>query len=282
MILVTGASGTVGSLVVRELLDRNVPVRAGVHENRIEIEGVETRHIDLEDPETLPPALDGVSDVFLVSPSLMDDRAIVPTAEEAGIERIVKLSSLGAERVDFLSGRVDRDVEREIERSDLEWTFLRPNYFMQNFTKYYGETIREENAFYDSVGSARISHLDCRDVARVAACVLTEPGHERTAYDLTGPKAITHEEIAEILTRTLGREIEYVSITDDELRDALIDEGSPEEFAESLVSANRSTRTTEIDSVVTTAVSDVTGREPTTFEAFARDYAPALEPKANA
>ena len=279
MILVTGASGTVGSLVVGELIDRGVEVRAGVHRRAPGIDGVESRRIDLGDPETLPPALEGVREVFLVSPSTLDDRAIVPAAEEAGVERIVKLSSSGAESEDFLSGRVSRAVEREIERSDLEWTFLRPTYFMQNFTNYYGETIREEDAFYDSVADARISHVDCRDVARVAARVLTEPGHEGEAYPLTGPEGITHEEIARILSRTLGRKIEYVRISDEELRESLLSDGVPEGFADSLVSANRVART-GADSAVTTHVSEITGREPTSFETFARDHASELEANA--
>jgi uncharacterized protein YbjT (DUF2867 family) len=147
---------------------------------------------------------------------------------------------------------------------------------MQNVVTVMGEDIREEDAFYDSVGDARISHIDARDVGRVAAHVLTEPGHEEEAYELSGPEAITHDEIAETLTEALGRTIRYVRLSDEEYRKRLLAMGLPEEEAEAWVDVNRVARTTDADSVVTTSVRDITGREPTSFEEFCHDYAPDL------
>jgi uncharacterized protein YbjT (DUF2867 family) len=276
VILVTGASGTVGSQVVRELSNRNAEFRAGVHSRSFGIDGVETRHVDFDRPETLGPALEGVSDVFLLSSEVLHERAMVEAARDAGVERIVKLSAFGAADEAFIVGRWHREVEREIERSGLTWTFLRPNYFMQNVVTVMGEDIREEDAFYDSVGDARISHIDARDLGRVAAHVLTEPGHEEEAYELSGPEAITHDEIAETLTEALGRTIRYVRLSDEEYRKRLLAMGLPEEEAEAWVDVNRVARTTDADSTVTTSVRDITGREPTSFEEFCHDYAPDL------
>lgn len=191
MILVTGATGTVGSRVLRELLGLGAPVCAGVHARPLEVEGVEAHAIDFDRPETLPTALEGVEAAFLASYATRHEQALVPAAVHTGVERIVKLSAWQADREEFVVGRWHREVERAIKRSGLAWTFLRPNSYMQNVVTVMGETIRNEGAIYDSVGDARISHVDTRDVAATAARVLTEPGHDGRTYELSGPETLT-------------------------------------------------------------------------------------------
>jgi uncharacterized protein YbjT (DUF2867 family) len=142
----------------------------------------------------------------------MQERAMVKAAREAGVEHIVKQSAWKAGDEGFAIARLHRAVEHAIEQSGMTWTFPRPNFFMQIFVTWFGEIIRNENAICDSVGYAAVSHIDARDIGRVAARVLAEPGHEGKAYDLSGPRALRRDEIAECLSHALGRTIHDGSI----------------------------------------------------------------------
>jgi uncharacterized protein YbjT (DUF2867 family) len=275
MILVTGATGTVGSQVVRGLLEKEARFCAGVHSRPLDIAGVESRAIDYDRPETLSPALDGIHTVYLLSFETLHEKALVAAARGAGVERIVKQSAWRAADEGFIVGRWHRDVEREIEDGGMAWTFLRPNMFMQNLVTVHGESIREENALYEAAEDARVSYIDARDVGRVAAQVLTEPGHDGRAYDLSGPEAVTHEEIAALLTQALGRTIRFVRISDEEFRQRWTAAGVSEEEAEAWVDISRYFRTGAC-SEVTTSVQDLTGRAPGSVAEFCRDYAAEL------
>jgi uncharacterized protein YbjT (DUF2867 family) len=281
MILVLGAAGTVGTWVVRELSDQNTAVRAGVHTRAFDIENVETCHVDFNQPETLPAALEDVHTVFFVLPisfngqaMLAATRNLIDTARSEGVEYIVKLSTYGAAEEGYVHARWHRRVEREIEQSGIAWTFLRPNTFMQSMLEDWEESIRKENAFYDSVVGPGYAPIDARDIARVAACALTEPGHEGKAYELTGPEALSWDEAAETLSRVLGRSVRYVCISDKELRQSLLEIGLSEEMAEAYVDVNRYVRRNP--STVTSSVQDVTDREPISFEEFCREHAATL------
>ncbi len=148
---------------------------------------------------------------------------------------------------------------------------------MQNFVTWVslGESIRREDTIYDTVEDAGISHIDARDIARVAARVLTEPGHEGKAYDLSGPEAHTLEEFADILTQALGRTIRYRRISDEEYRQLWAEGGFPDEWLDAIVDISRCART-GATSAVTSSVQELTGRPPISFAAFCRDYAPVL------
>lgn len=276
MILVTGATGTVGSRVLRELLGLGAPVCAGVHARPLEVEGVEAHAIDFDRPETLPTALEGVEAAFLASYATRHEQALVPAAVHTGVERIVKLSAWQADREEFVVGRWHREVERAIKRSGLAWTFLRPNSYMQNVVTVMGETIRNEGAIYDSVGDARISHVDTRDVAATAARVLTEPGHDGRTYELSGPETLTHHDLAATLTRVLGRPIRYVPIDDEAYRHGCLQAGMANWEADAYVDLNRYYRTGKA-SAVTDGVRQLTGREPGSVEAYCRDIASQLD-----
>lgn len=280
MILVTGAAGRIGSAAVGSLLDQGYSVRAGVHQQSLPIDGVETCAIDFDRHETLAPALEGIARLLLISREVEHEEAMVDAAREAGVERIVKLSSFGADTDPFHVGRLHREVERLIEQSGMTWTFLRPNYLMQNFVMLMGDDIRQRDAFDDSIGDARISCVDARDVGAVAARVLTEPGHESTVYELSGPEAISHHEAAGMLSEALGRTIRYVPLDDDEFREKLEGLSVSEEYVEIFVDVNRQTRMGKTqDHVVTPSVEGVLGRPPTPFTQFCRDYASAFAPE---
>ncbi len=277
MILVTGATGTIGSELLRELVRQGEPVRAAVHVRPLELDGVETCSIDYDRPETLPPALEAVDTLFLLSQEVTHERPMVDAAREAGIKRVVYISSFRADTDTFIVGRLHREMELRIQDSGMAWTFLRPNYSMQNFVTIMGDEIRNEDAFYDSIGDAGVSRIDARDVSHVAARVLTEAGHDNRAYDLTGPEAITQHQAAATLSEALGRRIRYVELDDDSYRRRLISQGVPRDFAGFLEDVNRRNRNGETeDDMLTDDVRKILGREPTPFSRFCRDYAPLL------
>lgn len=279
MILVTGASGTVGSEVVAALSELEAPFRAAVHKRKPRLEGASMKLVplDFDDPESLPAALDGIDTVYLLSQAIAHERALVAAARRAGVKRIVKHSAWRAGDGAFTYGRWHREIERAIEESGMSYTFLRPNAFMQNFVTFMGASIRDEGKFFDSIEDAQISYIDARDIGRAAARVLTERGHDGRAYDLSGPRALGHVEVAEILSRALGRRIEYVRVGDADYRQGCLDAGVSEVQADALVDLNRYFRSGAC-APTTRAVRDLTGLEPRSFEEVARELAPAFAP----
>jgi uncharacterized protein YbjT (DUF2867 family) len=279
MILVTGATGNIGPNVVRSLQERGLSVRAGIHVQPLDIDGIETCTIDFDQPETLPPALEGIDALFLLSSEVAHEEAMVVAARQAGVARIVYMSSFKADTDHFLVGQLHRRIELQIEAGGMKWTFLRPNYLMQNFLRLMADDIRNDDAFYDSIGDARISCFDARDVGPAAATVLTERGHAGRAYDLSGPEAISYHDAAGMLSDALGRTIRYVQVDDEEYRRRYEAKGVPRHYVDFLVDVNREAREGRTnDHVVTTAFKEITGSPATPFARFCRDHARHFEP----
>lgn len=278
MILITGASGTVGSEVVKALGGSGAKVRAAYRTRPQNVPaGVESVALDFDKPETIRPALAGVDTVFLLSTMVDPERKVVDEAKRAGVKRLVKLSVYGAAKEGFTLARWHRAVERHIEASGVPWTFLRPAGFMQNYFNYMGETIRKQSAIYSSAGSGAGAHIDARDIGAVAARVLTGKGHEGKAYELTGPQALTHDQAAGILSRVLGREIRYVPISHEQYKQGALAAGMPPVYVDALVDLDRYYAEGQL-SAVTPAVRELTGRDPIRFEQFAKDYADTFRP----
>jgi len=283
MILVTGAGGTVGSEVVKQLQAAGASFRAAYHSQKkaeaARAEGIDAVVIDYTQPETLRAAFEGVEKLFLLSGGAPDQTGreinAVDAAKAAGVRHIVKLSVIGAETESYSFARVHRPVEKAIEASGAAWTHLRPNGFMQNLQNYMIGTIRSQGAFYSSIGETRIAHVDVRDIAAVAVKVLTEPGHEGRAYTLTGPAGLTYAEMAAQLSSAAGRQINYVDVTDADVKGALTGSGAPESYANAFVDLLRFYRTGTAANA-TDSVRRVTGREATSFEQYARDNAGAF------
>jgi uncharacterized protein YbjT (DUF2867 family) len=278
MILVTGASGTVGSELLKELISAGESVRAGYRTRPPTVSGVQPVRIDLATGEGLDAAVDGVDAVFLLAGEMEDQAAgeirVVEAAKRAGVKRLVKQSVLAAETEAYSFARIHRRIERAVEASGIAYTFLRPGSFMQNFVTYYADTIRMENAFYLPCGDAREAFVDARDIAGVAAQALTRDGYEGKAYDLLGPEPLTYADAAAKLSTALGRTVNYVSIPDAEFRKAMIGAGLPESYVDRLADLYRFIRE-EHPPTQSTAIKDVTGRDPISFDQFARDYADA-------
>jgi len=279
MILVTGAGGTVGSEVVRQLREAGASFRAAYHSHpkaeAARAEGIDAVTIDFDERDSLRNALEGVSALFLLSNGADQARreiAAVEAAKAAGVQRIVKLSVIDAPGESYSFAMMHRAVEQAIEASGLAWTHLRPNGFMQNLGNYLIGTIREHGAFYSSTGDAKIAHVDVRDIAAVAAKVLTEEGHAGKSYTLTGPQALTYDEIASKLSAAAGREIRYVHVSDAEVKAAITASGGPEAYADAFLDLLRFYRTGAAGSI-SDDIRNVTGREARSFDDYARDYA---------
>lgn len=211
-ILVTGATGNVGLEVVRQLVLRDEAVRAAVRSVRdLTAPGGTTPIVfDFEVPGTFGPALDGVDRVFLMRPPHMSDanafRPFIDAMVAAGIRQVVFLSVQGAGQNIFVP---HNGIERLLKRSGLAWTFLRPSFFMQNLSTTHLADIRDRSEIYVPAGKGRTNFIDVADVARAAAICLTTPGHERSAYEITGTEALTYQQVATILTEACSRPITY-------------------------------------------------------------------------
>lgn len=222
MVVVTGATGTIGSELVRLLARSAVPVRALSRrpEHAERLAGVEWVRADLADRASIARACAGAERLFLLTDNgetmVRLQKNAIGAAADAGVSHVVKLSALGAsDHSKSLIGVWHYNIERELRDSGLGWTLLRPHHFMQNLL----EPLvfdRERGAIYSVSGDGRIPFVDTRDIAEVARVVLTEPGHERQVYVLTGPEAVSYRDATSVIARVLGRELEYVSEDVDE------------------------------------------------------------------
>ena len=274
MILVTGASGTVGREVVSALASAGAAFKAGYRSRPENVpDRVESVAIDFDRPETIGPALRGGETVFVLSNTVEPEKRVVDEAKKAGVKRVVKLSVNGAAEEAFTFAKWHRAVEKYIEGSGLRWTFLRPSGFMQNFFNYMGDSIRKEGAFYTATGPKGAgAHIDARDIGAAASVVLTREGHDGKAYELTGSKAITYDDAARVLSKAAGREIKHLAVTPEQFREGALAMGMPGPYVDALVDLDRA-YAAGVLTQVTGAVKDLTGRDPITFEQFAKDYA---------
>ena len=274
MILVTGSTGNVGKELVRKLQEAKAKFRVGARTPK-KAPGVQAVLFDLDRPDTFGPALAGVEKLFLLSSGGTErEGPVVDAAKKAGVRHVVKLSVWGAEGEKFQFGREHRPIEKTIEASGIPWTFLRPNSFMQNYVAYHAGTIKEQGAFYLPDRDGRASVIDTRDIAAVAVRALTETGHEGKAYSLSGPEALSNTEIAEKISRAIGKTVRYVDIPEEDYRKGGLAAGMPPGYVEALVDLQRFFIAGGL-AAVTPTVEQVLGRKPISFDQFARDHAQA-------
>lgn len=276
MILITGASGNVGREVLKQIAETGVPVRAAFQspdKAGAVPPGVEIVIMDYNQPETVRAALKGVENVFLVGPPTSRlpamERAAVDEIRSAGAHHIVKLSAIGGRSAIF--PKLHADSEEYIQSSGVPYTFLRPNWFMQNMVNYSTETINSQNAFYGCQSDGKVSQIDLRDIGAVAVKVLTEKGHSGKAYTLTGAEALSNLQIAAILSEELGREVRYVDLAPEQMRQAMLGAGVPDWNANAMIDLQRLYRDGGA-SDVTNDVETLLGRKPIQYQQFSRDY----------
>jgi uncharacterized protein YbjT (DUF2867 family) len=284
-ILVTGASGLAGSAVIREFVRNGYPVRALVR-SRAKARGfeafptVELVEGDMSRPATLEAALFGVDRVLLISSS---DQEMVErqftfsdAARKADVRHIVKFSGLSAADVDtpFVFGSMHAEIERYLEGSGLAWTHLRPSQFM---TEYLREvpTILAQSGLFLPLEDAKLVPVDVADIARAAYLLLTTPGHEGKIYAMSGPEALSMQQIAEQIAAAIGQAVRYVSITREARRQALLAAGVPS-FSVDALDVQAGERLKGTEATVHPETHTALGITPTPFADFARRNAGAF------
>ena len=286
-ILVTGATGNVGSELVRLLSAQGASVRAAVrHPDAVPmLPGVVPVRFDYGEPATWGPVLEGATHAFVLplgNPNVLPPAVhFMQQARAAGVRHVVLMTYRGANVEQpgaagaAPEGGGPRVAELALLDSGLGYTILRPTWFMQNFTHAFLEPMVRAGTIFLPTGEGKTAFIDVRDIAACAAAVLTQPGHVGAEYDLTGGQALSYAEAAAILGAAADREIKYVSIPPEAYRASLIEAGVPVGEADMLTSLFALVRTGG-EEAVTPAVSALLGRAPITLEQFAQDYAGLL------
>ena len=280
-VLVTGATGRVGRVVIDLLIEAGVPVRALAH--RSESAGrlpanVEVVTGDLTVPESLDEGLQGVGAVFLVWTAPPDTAPAVVERLATSARRVVFLTAPHQTKHPFFQqpnpmAELSADIERRIADAGLEWTFIRPGMFASNAVFWWAPTIRAGGVIRWPYADAETAPIDDRDVAAVAARTLYEDGHAGGDYVLTGPESLSQAEQVSIIGDVLGRRIEFEELSPDEFRRE--SEASwPRPALDMLLNAWRATMGTP--AYVTSTVSDILGTPPRTFREWVADHAAAF------
>ncbi|MGX4736525.1 NAD(P)H-binding protein [Kitasatospora griseola] len=284
MILVTGATGSVGRHLVRRLADRGVEFRALVRD-RAKGRELGCDHVigDFDDPASLAAAFEGVDRLFLNGPGAqaVDGEqpmvrqlgAVIDAAAAAGVERVVKISVWHASPGGALSEGAHWELDRRLAASGLPWTVLQPSGFLQNLLG--PGAFTPDGQLIGRYGDGAISHIDCHDIAACADVLLTGPARPGETFVLTGPEALTDAQLAARVAAALGRPVGRVTLAPGDLATALAGQGAPIGFARALADLFRGAAAGALADV-TTAVPDLLGRPARTVDEFLADNLPAL------
>jgi len=283
MIVVTGASGTVGSALLKQMRVAGEKVRAVVRSaekgKAAESLGANVAVADVQDRAAFGAALEGADALFLNTASLPGfvdvQKAAIDTARAAGVSRIVRLSALGSSPDSTMSfGRGHAELDEYLRASGADWTVLAANGFFSNFLGM-ADSIRQ-GGIYINAGDGKVSQIDPRDIAAAAAVTLTQPGHEQQTYALTGPEAIGYADAAATLTRLLGRQVSYVPVDDATAHATMTGLGLPPAQVDDIVALGK-VYAAGYAAQVTDDVERLTGNTPRGFETFAADHLAAFE-----
>ena len=284
MILLTGATGRVGSAAAKALARANIPFRALVRDPdkvAFDPDASEIVQGDLNDPAIVEQALQGVSRALIVMGNHPDqaklERQFASLAADGGVSHLVKVSSMeAAPDATATLPKNHYDTEQHIASLGVDWTFLRPNYYMQNMLMYAG-SIARTNSFALPLGTAKTAMIDSRDVGEVAAVVLTGEGHAGQAYRLTGPAMMDFHEVAARMGTVLERPVSYVAQSPEVFREVLGQfiqsvwqlDAVCELFAEIAAGSLEEQHST---------TADLLGRPAVDLETFTRQFAGAFAP----
>nr|WP_042190342.1 NAD(P)H-binding protein [Kibdelosporangium sp. MJ126-NF4]CEL19253.1 Oxidoreductase [Kibdelosporangium sp. MJ126-NF4]CTQ94948.1 Oxidoreductase [Kibdelosporangium sp. MJ126-NF4] len=273
-ILVTGATGNVGRSVVTQLLEAGAQVRATSRNPESAGLPVEVLAADLAKPASFEQALDGVHEVFLF-PSPEGAQGFVDLAKAKGVQRIVLLSSQAAAHEyygDAPMRTMHLVVEQVLERSGIDWTFLRPGGFATN-TLLWAQSIKDTGRVLVPYAESNTNSIHEADIAAVAVAALLQDGHVGQAYELTGPESLTQRRQLELIGAAIGREIEVVDQQGEEARAALIEQfggWGTVEFVDAMIRIQQNTIGKPAD--LADGVQKVLGRPARTFAEWTEDH----------
>ncbi len=277
MILVIGGTGTTGKPLVDRLLAMGQKVRIATsrkdHKEQLCKQGFDAVVVDLEDTASISSACAGVEKMYLVTPAHSQMRQwkanAISAAQDAGVRHIVMSTGLGASPKSQATFALwHSDSQEKLKASGLGWTLIQPTFFMQNLTWQIDSIL---SGIYRDDINGPVAWVDARDISDVAATVLTEPGHEGKTYMLTGPEALTGEQIAAILSRETGRKIQRHSATVQETFDATVAGGMSAEVAKSLEDLNALGPLGYLADTFP-APQELTGHAPRTLEQYVREH----------
>jgi uncharacterized protein YbjT (DUF2867 family) len=270
-VLVTGATGVLGKAIVKAAVADGLTVRQGVRNPSKADPSIDGVRLDYADPSTIAPALAGVSAIVLMSPPL-DPNApaelgpVIAAAKEANLQHLVLISAFGVNHNEQAPLRI---VEHLVMDSGVPFTILRPNFFMENFSEGpQAHGIRTGNAIHVAAGDGKTSFISVRDIATIVVAVLRQSltGKE---LDLTGPVALDHVEVAKIISDVTGRTIVYHALSEEQMLAGARSHGMPETSVAYLGVLYNVVRAGYAAGVAGD-FETITGRQPTTFDAFAR------------
>ena len=229
MILITGATGKTGSATAKSLGEKGERFRALIR-NEEKKEGLESLGGEvvigsIENTDVVNQSMQGVKTVLVLLPNsesqLALEKQLVDSAKQAGVERIVKMSSIEA-TPDATSPipKLHLESEEYIKQSGLAWTMIKPNFYMQNLLASAG-TIKDQGKIFLPMGEGKTGMIDTTDVGTVIAKVLSEDGHESMNHEITGPEILSFYEVAEIFSKVLGKQVDYVDVPMDAYKETL-------------------------------------------------------------
>lgn len=271
LVLVVGASGTVG----RELI------------NLLKVQGVRTRattsqavassdtlvHVNLATGEGLKAAFEGVDKAFFLSPPGYANHhamlsPLIQEAKRRGLKKVVLMTAMGANASDATPFR---KAEIELEKSGLNYNIIRPNWFMQNFSTFFIQSIKAQGKILLPAGTAKVSFIDARDISAVAAKLLTSEEFNNKDFDLSGPEAVDHAAVAAAISKASGEAVTYQDIAPGDMRKGLLGAGLPPDYVDFMLLIFGFLKE-GYNAGVTDAVKKITGQAPRTLSAYATEF----------
>ncbi|MES3037966.1 MAG: NmrA family NAD(P)-binding protein [Bdellovibrionota bacterium] len=268
-VLVIGASGLVGSEVVKILKSEGVNVRAATSKPAADASQVQ---LNLATGEGINKAFEGVERAFLLAPPGYDDQyallsPLIQEAKRRGLKKVVLMTALGA---NASNQTPFRRAEIELEKSGLTYNIVRPNWFMQNFNTFWIQGILQQGKIFLPAGKAKTSFINAKDISAVVAKLLVSNKFDNQAFDITGPESLDHDEVAQKISRETGKGISYSEITSDAFMSGLIGAGLPQGYAKFLVLIMSYLRE-GYNAAVNGNVKAILGREPLSFEQYTKE-----------
>jgi len=270
-VLVVGASGTVGSNLVKNLRAKGHDV---VRATSSTTPGRDQVHLNLVTRVGLDQVFDGIERAFFLSPPGHTNQhelliPLIDKAREKKLDKVVLMTAIGVNASDEIPLR---KAEIRLEQSGVPYNIIRPNWFMQNFNTYWIKGILESDTIFLPAGhEAKASFIDARDIAAVAAALLDSHQFDGQDFDLTGSESLTHDEVAELIAKVTGKPVRFQDITPEAFLDNLLEAGLPPDYAQFMLvifgylKQGANERRTD-------AVEKITGQKPIRFEQYAKDH----------
>ena len=235
LILIVGATGTVGSELMRSLKKNGYNVRGTT--SKTPDKGSDLVHVNLITGEGIVNAMEGVDKAFFLSPPGYSDQyailsPLIQEAKRKGLKKVVLMTALGANASDSTPFR---KAEIELEKSGLSYNIVRPNWFYQNFNTFWIEGIKSKGKILLPAGTAKVGFIDARDISSVIEKLLTSDTFSNKAFDITGPESVDHNQVAAAISNSTGKSISYQEIKPEELLTGLLNAGVPKDYAEFLL-----------------------------------------------